>query len=83
MQKAAAAAPSNTEIKEDLAMAYNDYGVSFGKKGDHKQEILYLSRAAKLLPENKIIQENLDRAKQKAESKEPKKEPAPEKKKTR
>jgi hypothetical protein len=66
-----------------LAMAYNDYGVSLGKKGDHKQEHLYLSRAAKLVPGNKVIQENLDRAKQKADLSEPKKEPAADKKKAR
>jgi tetratricopeptide (TPR) repeat protein len=82
LQKALNFAPSNPEIKADLATAYNDFALALGKKGDSKQELLYLTKAAKLVPDNKIIQDNLAKVKQK-NAKEEKKETLAQKKKTK
>jgi Flp pilus assembly protein TadD len=65
MRKALRLAPSNREIKADLAAAYNDFALSLGKKGEYKKQMAYLAKAVKLAPDNKVIKENLVRARKK------------------
>ena len=64
-------------------MAYNDHAVAMGKKGDAKQEVIFLTKAAKLAPDNKVIQENLAKAKQKGDVKGEKREGSTPKKKSK
>jgi hypothetical protein len=75
--------PSSSEIKVDLALAYTDHAVALGKKGDTKQEVLFLAKAAKLAPDNKVIQDNFAKAKQKGEAKGEKHEGSAPKKKSK
>jgi hypothetical protein len=64
-------------------LAYNDLAVALGKKGEAKQEVLFLTKAAKLAPANKIIQDNLAKAKRKGEAKGEKREGNTPKKKSK
>ncbi|MGD9819858.1 MAG: tetratricopeptide repeat protein, partial [Desulfomonilaceae bacterium] len=83
LNKALSLASGNKTIKTDLALAYNDHAVNLGKKGDHKQELNLLMKAAKLDSDNPIIKENLARVKQRDTSKDKKSETAPPTKKKR